>query len=202
MKKPTRLQLRSKLTEELKRDSKARCVGITYDRKDIKSLSCGSVSGGVSIKLMYQSKFICEENSTQTYFEWRASLATNYYWEFLSIHSVWYWSSSKSASINFNFFPIFKNNVISEHHIGTLMKQNAEREEIVLQPSKMLKLGFQLTNGTLITPLLLFYLKQGLVCNRIPKSVSTYFYSLPWMHDVKKRKIKLKSWCWDYKTTN
>ena len=39
------------------------------------------------------------------------------------------------------------------------------------QPSRMLNSSFILTNGTIITPLLLFYLKLGLVCRKIHRFV-------------------------------
>ena len=61
LKKPARLQLMSKLRGELRRDSKRRCVVIKNDNKHTKSLRCGSVSGGVSIKLMHQSKVTSEK---------------------------------------------------------------------------------------------------------------------------------------------
>ena len=37
----------------------------------------------------------------------------------------------------------------------------------MVQPERMLISSFHLNNGTLITPLLLFYLKHGLVCKKI-----------------------------------
>ena len=66
-----------------------------------------------------------------------------------------------------NVPPIFKNTVVSREDIGNLMRQYAEKEKIMAQPRKMLKSSFILTNGTIITPLLLFYLKLGLVCKKI-----------------------------------
>ena len=48
-----------------------------------------------------------------------------------------------------------------------LMKEYAEKEGILPQPRRMLISSFILTNGTIITPLLLFYLKLGLVCTKI-----------------------------------
>ena len=57
-----------------------------------------------------------------------------------------------------NFPPIFKKTVVSREDIGNLMRENAEKENIMAQPRRMLRSSFVLTNGTIITPLLLFYL--------------------------------------------
>ena len=46
------------------------------------------------------------------------------------------------------------------------MKNYAEDERFLSQPQKMLISSFTLQNGTLITPLLLFYLQLGLVCTK------------------------------------
>ena len=70
-----------------------------------------------------------------------------------------------------NFPPIFKNTVVSRDDIGNLMKQYAEKENIMAQPRRMLISSFNLTNGTIITPLLLFYLQLGLVCKKIHRFV-------------------------------
>ena len=55
------------------------------------------------------------------------------------------------------FPPIFKNTVVSRDDIGSLMKQHAEKENIMVQPKRMLISSFILTNGFFLTPLLLFY---------------------------------------------
>ena len=65
-----------------------------------------------------------------------------------------------------NFPPIFKNTLVSESEIGAFMKKYAEEEWLLSQPPKILLSSWTLQNGTLITPLLLFYLKLGLVCTR------------------------------------
>ena len=70
-----------------------------------------------------------------------------------------------------NFPPTFKNTVVSREDIGTLMRDYAEKENIMAQPKRMLISSFHLTNGTIITPLLLFYLKLGLVCKKIHRFV-------------------------------
>ena len=70
-----------------------------------------------------------------------------------------------------NFPPIFKDTVVSRDDIGNLMKKYAEKEGIMPQPRRMLISSFILTNGTIITPLFLFYLKLGLVCRKIHRFV-------------------------------
>ena len=66
-----------------------------------------------------------------------------------------------------NFPPKFKNILVSKNDIGDLMKMYAEEAGIMSQPRKMLISSFTLQNGTLITPLLLFYLKRGLLVTKI-----------------------------------
>ena len=66
-----------------------------------------------------------------------------------------------------NFPPIFKKTVVSRNDIGDLMKEYAEKEGIMPQPRRMLISSFILTNGTIISYLLLFYLQIGLVCKKI-----------------------------------
>ena len=51
------------------------------------------------------------------------------------------------------------------------MKTYAKEEGIMSQPRKMLISTFTLENGTLITPLLLFYLQLGLVVTKIHRFV-------------------------------
>ena len=70
-----------------------------------------------------------------------------------------------------NFPPIFKNTAVSSDDIGNLMKQYAEKENIMVQPRRMLISSFILTNDTIITPLLLFYLQLGLVYKKIHRFV-------------------------------
>ena len=70
-----------------------------------------------------------------------------------------------------NFPPIFKNTLVSKSDIGDLMKNYAEEERLLSQPRKMLISSFILQNGTLISPLLLFYLQLGLVCTKIHRFV-------------------------------
>ena len=74
-----------------------------------------------------------------------------------------------------NFPPIFKNTVVSREDIGNLMREYAEKENIMARPRRMFISSFVVTNGTIITPLLLFYLKLGLVCKKVHRFVQ---YSL------------------------
>ena len=55
---------------------------------------------------------------------------------------------------------------MSRDDIGNLMKEHSEKEGSMPQPRRMLISSFILTNGTIITPLLFFYLKLGLVCKK------------------------------------
>ena len=74
--------------------------------------------------------------------------------------------------VNFAHFPpIFKNTLFSKNDIGDLMKTYAEEGGIMSQPRKMLKSTFTLQSGTLMTPLLLFYLQLGLVVTKIHRYV-------------------------------
>ena len=70
-----------------------------------------------------------------------------------------------------NFPAIFKNTNVGRHDIGSLMKVYAEKEGLLSQQRKMLISSYFLENGTLITPLLLFYLDLGLVCKKIYRFV-------------------------------
>ena len=69
------------------------------------------------------------------------------------------------------FPPIFKNTLVSKSDIGDVMKNYAEEERSLSQPRKILISGFTLQKGTLITPLLLFYLQLGLVVTKIHRFV-------------------------------
>ena len=70
-----------------------------------------------------------------------------------------------------NFPPIFKNALVSKSAIGDLIKNYVEDERLLSQPRKMLLSSFTSQNGTLITPLLLFYLQFGLVCTKTQRFV-------------------------------
>ena len=74
----------------------------------------------------------------------------------------------ESLRANFpDFPPIFKNTLVSKSDIGDLMKNYAEEENLLSQHRKMFIFSSTLQNGTLIAPLLTFYLHLGLVCTKI-----------------------------------
>ena len=77
--------------------------------------------------------------------------------------------SLRSKSVNFN--PIFKNTLVSRSDIGDLMKDYAEDEKLLFQPRNMLISSSTLQNGTLTTPLLLFFVQLGLVVTKIHRFV-------------------------------
>ena len=70
-----------------------------------------------------------------------------------------------------DFSPIFKKTLVSTNDIGDLMKNYAGEERLLSQPRKMLISSFTLQNGTLITPLLLFYLQLVHVSTKIHRLV-------------------------------
>ena len=60
---------------------------------------------------------------------------------------------------------------MSRTDIGDLLKVFAEKEGIMSQPRTMLISSFHLKNGSIITPLLLYYLNPGLECTKIRQFV-------------------------------
>ena len=70
-----------------------------------------------------------------------------------------------------NFPAVFKNTVVSREDIRPLMREYAEKENIMPQPIRMLISSFFLTNGNIKAPLLLFCLILGLVCKKIHRFV-------------------------------
>ena len=70
-----------------------------------------------------------------------------------------------------HFPPIFENNVVSRNDIGDLMSEYAEKEGITLKQKRMSISSFHLKHGTIITPLLLYYLHLGLDCTKIHQPV-------------------------------
>ena len=65
-----------------------------------------------------------------------------------------------------NFPPIFKNTHACKQNNGPLLQDYAQKKVLMSQPRRMLISTFELINGTIITPLLLFYLELGLVCTK------------------------------------
>ncbi|XP_075263345.1 uncharacterized protein LOC142354893, partial [Convolutriloba macropyga] len=70
-----------------------------------------------------------------------------------------------------NFPPIFKNFNVSRANIGENMREYAIENNLLKQPQRMLISSFKLENGTIITPLLNFYLSLGLKCTKIYRFV-------------------------------
>ena len=70
-----------------------------------------------------------------------------------------------------NFPPIVKSTLVSKSDIGDLMKNYADEERLLSETQKILISSFTLQNGTLITPLLLFYLLLGLVYTKMHRFV-------------------------------
>ena len=74
--------------------------------------------------------------------------------------------------VNFSTFPlIFKSTAVSRDNNANLIKQYAQMENNTVKPRRMLISSFLLTNGTIITPLFLFYLQLGPVCKKIHRFV-------------------------------
>ena len=68
---------------------------------------------------------------------------------------------------NFANFPrIFKNAKVGRHDIRLLMKDYAKKKGLLCQPRKFLISSYSFENGTLIIPLLLFYLDLWLKCKK------------------------------------
>ena len=65
-----------------------------------------------------------------------------------------------------NFPPIFKSTAVSREDIGTFDERIRREEKNYGSAQKNFISSFHLTNGMLITPLLLFYLKLGLACKK------------------------------------
>ena len=70
-----------------------------------------------------------------------------------------------------SFQPIFKNTNVGRHDFGSLMQDYAEKQGLLCQPRKMFISSYVFENGTLITPLLLFYLELELLCKKIYRFV-------------------------------
>ena len=70
-----------------------------------------------------------------------------------------------------NFPPICKNFNVSRADIGDYMRDYAIDNDLLKQPQRMLISSFKLENGTVITPLLNFYLSIGLKCTNFYRFV-------------------------------
>ena len=65
-----------------------------------------------------------------------------------------------------NFPPIFKNIIVGRDDIDPFMKEYTRKEGNLNQPRRMVISSYFLENGTIITPLLLFFLVLKLVCRK------------------------------------
>ena len=65
-----------------------------------------------------------------------------------------------------NLPPIFENFNVSRADIGDYMRDYAIDNDLLKQPQRMLISSFKLENGTVITPLLNFYLSLELKCTK------------------------------------
>ena len=65
-----------------------------------------------------------------------------------------------------NFPPILKNFNVRRADIGDYMREHAIENNLLKQPQRILISGFNLENGTIITPLLNFCFRLGLKCTK------------------------------------
>ena len=61
----------------------------------------------------------------------------------------------------------FRNENVCSEDIGPLRQEYAEKGGLMTQPRRKLFSSFELTNGTINTPLPLFYSELGLVCTKV-----------------------------------
>ena len=121
--------------------------------------------GGNYTELMHQSKVIIEQTSPKNVFSAKINSCKEL---------------SKGDSIEVpehlrdyfsNFPPTSKNTLVGKNDIEDLLKEYAGKDWILPQPRRMLISSFILNNGTVITPLLIFYLHLGLECTKIHQFV-------------------------------
>ena len=70
-----------------------------------------------------------------------------------------------------SFPPFFKNTFVSRSDIGDFTGKHAEENKLMTLPRRRLISSFHLINGTIIAPLLNFYLDLGLECDQIYRFV-------------------------------
>ena len=149
VRKPARLQMMSKLREELRRDSETRYVGITYDKKDTKSLRFLSVSSGVPLKTDASVETNLPEN-----FPYKRPLSEERpVQEFIFGKLFGYAQCDIEVSQLLrryfsNFHLIFENTVASTKNNGTSMKEYGERENITDQPGRLLLSSFPMERSS------------------------------------------------------
>ena len=127
-------------------------------KKDIMLLKCGNVNGGIS------KTAACVKEHLRESFPHKRALREGRLLEQIRSGKLFGYVQCdievpEELKKNFaNFPPIFKNTNVGRHYIGLMMKDYAEKIGLLSQPPKMLISSYFLENGTLITPLLLFYL--------------------------------------------
>ena len=171
-------ELRLSLTEEdIQRGSKKRELDALrrhYIQEKVSLLlKSGSANGGGCTKHPILLNNISETTtpSLQTFTCSWANFRRDKGKKVIWLSAVRFWSTWKFRSQIVNFPPILKNPLLSKSDIGHLMKNYAEEERLLSQPRKMLISSFTLQNGTLVTPLLSFYLQLDLVCTKMHRFV-------------------------------
>ena len=130
-------------------------------------MKCGSANGGDCTK-----RPILLKKHIREHFPYRGSVVAEQLLEEINKGKLFGYvrceiEVPKNSRPKFNIFlPVFKNTLVSRSDVGDLMKNYAEEERLLSQPRKKMSSSFTLQNGTLIAPLLLFYLQLGLVCTR------------------------------------
>ena len=179
-------------------------------QKRCKLLSCGIVSSGVSLTTGASVK-----SHRPKSFRYKRSLSEEQLLREIIDGKLFGWVQCdivvpKQLRRCFSSFPpMFKSTVINREGTGTLMRVYAKKDNFMAQPRRMLMLNFHLTNGTLITPLLLFYMKLGLVCkisSLHSKDSEKVFPNLCTVcHECttsRRWKSSYQRCCWDYETAS
>ena len=72
------------------------------------------------------------------------------------------------------FPPNFENTLVSRSDFGECITKYAEENKLLTQPLRMLITSFQLINGSIVTPLVNFYLHIGLKSTQIDRFVEMF----------------------------
>ena len=84
---------------------------------------------------------------------------------------MWYQGSRKIERKTSDFPTVFKIATVCSGDVGPVMQEYPEKKGLLSQPRRKLVSIFELINGLTFTPLLLFYLKLGLLCTKIHRIV-------------------------------
>ena len=164
------------------------------------------MSGGVSIKLTHQSRVISEKTIPTNVLPVKSVLCKK----------VLMWNFLDTMNVILKLFDIcvdtFQNCLRFSKKLYSVSRILVFWWNSMLLSRTMLILSFHLSNGTLITCLLLFDFftwSLGWCAWKVNDSFSTFrknaslgLYSLPCMRDVKRTKFKLRCCCWDWKTAS